>query len=191
LKFKSIVAAVFIAFLVSACETSITDFSLSNQTNSTLIYSGGLNVSFDKDIWEFLERVKTIHQANDVYILDIQFNVKTLNKTQRQQASVQLDIPFTSNDGIFPVGNYILTQEQIKAAFGNYELRKYNSDFARYNFEGVSASLVIEESSSEKIRGNFILNLEQLSGKRMIDGQLEDIILKSPIRLISQFDLKY
>lgn len=183
---------IFTALIIfPACDSTITEIPISNQINTTLEYSGGLNVSFDNNISEFLKSVKTIHQENDSYILDIQFNVNTLDKTQRQQASVQIDIPFTSDDGIFPVGNYDYSSEQIKSAYGDYKLIKNKGDFARYNFEGISATLKIDESNSEYIRGSFIMNLEQLYGKRMTDGQLEDVILDSPIRLQSHFDLKF
>ncbi len=191
MKLKSYFILTFAALIISACESTVTESPISNTANTTLEYSGGLNVNFDKDISEFLESVKTIHQENDSYILDIQFNVKTIDKTQKQQASVQIDIPFTSEDGIFPVGNYILTSEQMKSAYGNYELLKNNGDFARYNFEGLSATLKIDESNLEYIKGSFIINMEQLYGKRMTDGQLEDIILDSPIRLQSHFNLEF
>jgi len=188
---KSFFILVVAALLFSACQSSITESPSTITKNATLVYAGGLNVNFNNDIEEFNKSVRVISQANDSYILDIQFNVRTLNEVQSQQATVQFDISFTSEDGIFPVGNYILTSEQIKAAVGSYELNKINGDFARYNFQGKSATLVVEESNTKYIKGSLILNLEQLSGERMIDGQLENVILNSPIRLLSRFDLKY
>ncbi len=191
MKFISFFILLVAALIISACESTVTDSPISNRSNATLEYSGGLNVTFDKGIQEFNKSIRIINQENDFYLLDIQFNVKTLDEFQRQQASVQFDISFTSGNGIFPVGNYVLTNEQIESAYGNYELVKNNGDFARYNFEGVSATLVIEESDSVHIKGSFILNMEQLYGKRMTDGQLEDVILISPIRLQSHFNLKF
>ena len=191
MKSKSFFGFLLSVLILTACESSVTNPPTSNQTNATLEYSGGLNISFDKNVSKFLKSVKTIHQENDSYILDIQFHVETLDETQRQQASVQFDIPFNSSGGIFPVGNYVLTEEQIKLAYGDYELLKKNSDFARYNFDGSSATLVINESNSEFISGSFILNMEQLSGKRMTDGQLEDVVLSAPIRMLSDFNLEF
>lgn len=191
MKSKSFFGFLLSVLILTACESSVTNPPTSNQTNATLEYSGGLNISFDKNVSKFLKSVKTIHQENDSYILDIQFHVETLDETQRQQASVQFDIPFNSSGGIFPVGNYVLTEEQIKLAYGDYELLKNNSDFARYNFDGSSATLVINESNSEFISGSFILNMEQLSGKRMTDGQLEDVVLSAPIRMLSDFNLEF
>ena len=191
MKSKSFFGFLLSVLILTACESSVTNPPTSNQTNATLEYSGGLNISFDKNVSKFLKSVKTIHQENDSYILDIQFHVETLDETQRQQASVQFDIPFNSSGGIFPVGNYVLTEEQIKLAYGDYELLKNNSDFARYNFDGSSATLVVNESNSEFISGSFILNMEQLSGKRMTDGQLEDVVLSAPIRMLSDFNLEF
>ena len=191
MNFRSFFILLAAAFIISACESTITDSPIFNQANTTLDYSGGLNVSFDKDIQEFLKNAKIIHQESDSYILDIQFYIKALDKIQRQQATVQFDIPFTSDNGIFPAGNYSLTEEQIRSAYSTYELTKENGDFARYNFEGILATLKIDESNSEYIKGSFIINLEQLSGKRMIDGQMEDVILNSPIKLRSHFKLEF
>ncbi|MDH3267726.1 MAG: hypothetical protein OEM46_02610 [Ignavibacteria bacterium] len=191
MKFNLFFILLSAVIILSACESTVTDSTSSNQYNATLEYSGGLNVSFAKDISEFSKSIKIVNQENDSYLLDLQLNVKTFNDSQREQASLQLDIPFVSQNGIFPTGQYILTNEEISSAYGNYELIKNNGDFARYNFEGVSATLVIEESNAEHVNGSFILNMEQLNGKRMLDGQLEDVVLNSPIRLLSQFNLEF
>jgi len=190
MKLQSFFILLLAALILSACESTVTDSPSTIDKSTTLAYSGGLNVTFDEGIQEFNKSIRIINQENDSYLLDIQFNVKTLNNSQRQQASFQFDVPFTSEDGIFPVGNYILTNEQIKSAYGDYELFKNNGDFARFNFEGISATLLIEESDNYHIKGSFILNMEQLYGKRMTDGQLEDVVLDSPIRLQSHFNLE-
>jgi hypothetical protein len=191
MKFKSFFILLAAVLILSACESSVINPPLTIDNSTTLAYSGGLNVKFDKGIQEFNKSVRIINQENDSYLLDLQMNVKTLDDPIREQATLQFDIPFTSEDGNFPVGNYNLTQEQIKSAYSSYELNKVNGDFARYNFEGASATLKIDASNSEKIIGNFIINLEQISGKRMTDGQVEDVILNSPIKLQSHFNLEF
>ncbi len=191
MKLKSFFVFFAAVLFLPACESSVTNPPSTIDDSTTLAYRGGLNTTFDKSIQEFNKSVRVVSQINDSYILDIQFNVRTLDEVQSQQATVQFDIPFTSEDGIFPVGNYVLTNEQIKSAYGDYELVKNNSDFARFNFEGVSATIIIDESDSQNIKGSFILNLKQIYGKRMTDGQLEEVILTSPTRLQSHFNLEY
>lgn len=188
---KSFFILVVAALLFSACESSVTDsFPIIDQSTS-LEYNGGLNVTFDNDIEEFNKSARVVHQETNSYILDLQMSVKTKDDSKRQQATLQLDIPFNSENGVFPVGNYVFNSSDLRAAFGDYKMDKNSGDFARYNFQGKSATLVVEESNTKYIKGSLILNLEQLSGERMIDGQLENVILNSPIRLLSRFDLKY
>ena len=191
MKLYSKIFTAAILFVLSACESSVITPIPVNDQITTLEYSGGLNVSFITGVHEFSKSVRVTHQGNNTYILDIQMNVRTINNSRRENAIMQLDIPFNSADGIFPVCNYIINGEDLKIALGEYELIKSNGDFAQYNFKAINASLVVEESTTEKIKGCFILNLEQLHGKRMIDGQLEDVMLNSPIELKSHFDLEY
>ncbi|MEJ2194089.1 MAG: hypothetical protein P8X73_04420 [Ignavibacteriaceae bacterium] len=191
MKLYSILFLLVTVILFPACDSTVTDSLSTIDKNTSLTYSGGLNVTLDEGIQDFNKRVRIINQKNDFYLLDLQMNVKTLNNSKREQASIQLDIPFLSENGIFPAGNYNLTNNQIRTAIGNYELIKNNGDFARFNFKGVSATLVIDESNSKYIKGSFIIEMEQIPGIRMTDGQLEDVILSSPTRLQSHFRLEF
>jgi hypothetical protein len=191
MKLYSILFLLVTVLLFPACDSTVTDSLSTIDKNTSLTYSGGLNVTLDEGIQDFNKRVRIINQENDSYLLDLQMNVKTLNNSKREQASIQLDIPFLSENGIFPAGNYNLTNNQIRTAIGNYELIKNNGDFARFNFKGVSATLAIDESNSKYIKGSFIIEMEQISGMRMTDGQLENVILSSPTRLQSHFRLEF
>ncbi|MEJ2272595.1 MAG: hypothetical protein P8X91_09015, partial [Candidatus Bathyarchaeota archaeon] len=104
MKLYSILFLLVTVILFPACDSTVTDSLSTIDKNTSLTYSGGLNVTLDEGIQDFNKRVRIINQENDSYLLDLQMNVKTLNNSKREQASIQLDIPFLSENGIFPAG---------------------------------------------------------------------------------------
>ena len=188
-------AFLFIPFLLltlTACESTVVEPPLENDSPITFEYRGGLNISFQSEKTVFEGAARLFHLTETTHRLEVSLMVKSEVNSQREQASIFFGLVFESETGLLPEGKYIISAEDQSIELGNGDYLKFksNNDFARYHFRGSSISLTIETSRSDRIAGIFIFSLDQEEGRRMIEGQMEDVTLSYPTQARGRFDLE-
>ena len=181
-----------LALFLSACESTSVVEPAQTQNLTSFKYTGGLNTTFDSGSSEFQGKARIIQLDLNSYRLDIQINVRSESNSQNEQGHIIFRYQFESENGKLPAGNYIKEIEEPGNSLvqGDYQLTKGLNSFARYSFNGSKLSLRIESNESGRLVGTFLLHLDQRSGERMLDGQLETIELASPVVAAGYFDLE-
>ena len=181
-----------ILLIFAACDTTEVTTQTLQQPEQTFDYRGGLNTNFQSNKASFSGNAGFIQLSETSGRIDIQLNAQSESQNEKEQANLVFRIVYESDNGLLPEGNYIIKSDEqtIHLGEGEYRLVKSNNDFSNYQFAGTSISLKITQSTSSRISGSFIFYLDQLAGQRMIDGQLEDLTLSSPTRVMGNFDLE-
>ena len=189
-RFKFFVIAILLIF--AACDTTEVTTPTEQEPELNFDYRGGLNTDFFSDHAVFIGNARLTQLSTQSGRVDIQLNAQSESKIEREQANLVFRIIFDSDNGLLQEGNYVINSDDQTINIGEceYRLLKSNSDYSNYQFKGTSISLKIIYSTSNRISGSFILYLEQSTGQRMIDGQLEDLTLSTPTQVLGKFDLE-
>jgi hypothetical protein len=181
-----------IAIVISACESTTVVESDQTQNLTSFEYKGGLNTTFDVSSPNFQGKGRITQLSSTTFRLDIQINVRSASINQNEQGNISFQFQFESEDGNLTEGNYIIDAKEPGNLLsqGDYKLTEGTNSFSRYNFYGSKLSLKIESNKSSRLRGTFMLTLEQRIGERMFNGQLETVQLVSPIVAAGYFDLE-
>jgi len=183
---------VLILLIFTACDTTEVTTPSEHEPELNFEYRGGLSTDFLSDQATFKGNARLTQLSEQSGRIDIQLNAQSESENQREQANLIFRIIFDSDNGLLPEGNYIINSDDQTINIGEceYRLLKSNNDYSNYQFDGTSISLKIIQSTSNRISGSFIFYLDQSTGQRMIDGQLEDLTLSSPTQVLGKFDLK-
>lgn len=174
-----------------ACESTSIIEPFQTEQKTVFEFNGGLNSSFGQGVLDIEGKAKIVQIGTDKYSLDVQIRINSKTNEETEQGSIAFRYGFESTTGIITAGNYLVEEQNpgVIVAQGQYNLRKSENSFARYSFTGQKFLLKIDASDNEHIRGNFTIFLQQKSGERMMDGQLENVELKSPLAAMGKFDL--
>ncbi len=178
---KLIVQALFILliFLFTACDSnSLAPSEDENETANKISVSGALNTNFSSDYSHFINAVKS-RSCNDEH----GFFMKLVASNENSGKSIYLSlyIPLQTNDGVPAVGDYLFSTEVDSNFYGTISFKsitdKYNN--SAYEFSCESITLKVMKSGDDYFFSKFVVTAKQIQGKRMFNGQLEDIELSN------------
>lgn len=181
--------AMLVMLGVIACDSNdpmITDDS----AQQTMQVQGALNADFEQEKAEFLGAIHSASLSSGGR-LDLRVLARERDSDTEKQINLTLTLPLAPGERMLTPGDYVFTGEELQARVDYNQSNQAAQSYAQYQFEGSRVSLRITKADLEGVHGQFSLQARQIQGRRMQEGQLEDVQLadEGRIQVQSRFEI--
>ncbi|HMB94311.1 MAG TPA: hypothetical protein VKP65_25915 [Rhodothermales bacterium] len=179
-----------IMLVLIACDSNDPTTSTDDPAQQTIQVQGALNAHFEQAKTEFFGALNSASLSSGGR-LDLRVLARERDGDVEKQVNLVITLPLAAGERMLPPDDYLFTAEELQARVDYYLSNRERQAYAQYQFEGRRLNLRITKADLNGVHGQFSLQARQSQGRRMLDGQREDVQLadEGQIQVQSRFEI--